>query len=516
MNIFLTNKNYRRFSIASFLSSAGDILFYLAFMTYASKLKNYSLALSLIAISESLPKLFTIFGGYFADKTQHKFKNIFLSAIIRCVLYGIVGLLFISNVNQWSLVIIVVTINLISDTFGAYSSGLVSPLVVDLVGKDHFGEALSLIAISESLPKLFTIFGGYFADKTQHKFKNIFLSAIIRCVLYGIVGLLFISNVNQWSLVIIVVTINLISDTFGAYSSGLVSPLVVDLVGKDHFGEAEGFTNGVNEVINIAAQFIGSALLLIMSYSSLAFLNAVSFLLAGILFASVGLRQKSIASLKSHEINTQSFLVTMKASFKQVKKQTGLLEVVLIVAVLNGSLSSMGSLIPIMIAAHKTAMVISRYSFTIALMGVVVACGAALGSMFGTQLFKKFTIFSMTILATLIALMTTFAIFATSIYLVLGLYFLLALTASATSIKLTQWLVTSVEHKILASTVGLLNTILIASAPLMTTILTTVSGATNIRYALILLVALEVITFLVELKVSHKVKVASIISSVKE
>lgn len=381
MNIFLTNKNYRRFSIASFLSSAGDILFYLAFMTYASKLKNYSLA-------------------------------------------------------------------------------------------------LSLIAISESSPKLFTIFGGYFADKTRHKFKNIFLSAIIRCVLYGIVGLLFISNVNQWSLVIIVVIINLISDTFGAYSSGLVSPLVVDLVGKDHFGEAEGFTNGVNEVINIAAQFIGSALLLIMSYSSLAFLNAISFLLAGILFASVGLRQKSIESLKSHEINTQSFLVTMKTSFKQVKKQAGLLEVVL--------------------------------------MGVVLACGAALGSMFGTQLFKKFTIFSMTILATLIALMTTFAIFATSIYLVLGLYFLLALTASATSIKLTQWLVTSVEHKILASTVGLLNTILIASAPLMTTILTTVSGATNIRYALILLVVLEVITFLIELKISHKVKAASIISSIKE
>ncbi|MFU9937747.1 hypothetical protein ACNF5N_03260 [Lactobacillus gasseri] len=169
---------------------------------------------------------------------------------------------------------------------------------------------------------------------------NIFLSAIIRCVLYGIVGLLFISNVNQWSLVIIVVIINLISDTFGAYSSGLVSPLVVDLVGKDHFGEAEGFTNGVNEVINIAAQFIGSALLLIMSYSSLAFLNAISFLLAGILFASVGLRQKSIESLKSHEINTQSFLVTMKTSFKQVKKQAGLLEVVLIVAVLNGLLSS--------------------------------------------------------------------------------------------------------------------------------------------------------------------------------
>lgn len=87
MKIFLTNKNYRRFSIASFLSNAGDILFYLALMTYASKLENYSLALSLIAISESIPKLFTIFGGYFADKTQNKFRNIFLTALVRCILY---------------------------------------------------------------------------------------------------------------------------------------------------------------------------------------------------------------------------------------------------------------------------------------------------------------------------------------------------------------------------------------------------------------------------------------------
>ena len=89
-----------------FRSSAGDILFYLAFMTYASKLENYSLALSLIAISESVPKLFTIFGGYFADKTQRKFRNIFMTALARCILYGLVGFLFISRIDQWNLVII--------------------------------------------------------------------------------------------------------------------------------------------------------------------------------------------------------------------------------------------------------------------------------------------------------------------------------------------------------------------------------------------------------------------------
>lgn len=419
MNIFLTNKNYRLFSIASFLSSAGDILFYLAFMTYASKLENYSLA-------------------------------------------------------------------------------------------------LSLIAISESVPKLFTIFGGYFADKTQRKFRNIFMTALARCILYGLVGFLFISRIDQWNLVIIVVVINLISDTFGAYSSGLVSPLIVDLVGQDHFGEAEGFTNGINQVINIVAQFVGSALLLIMSYSSLAFVNALSFLLAGLLFASVGLKySKQGEGVKNQEVNTQPFFKTMKTSFKQVKKQVGLFEVVLVVTVLNGALSSIGALIPIMIAGHKATMVISRYSFTIALMGVVVGCGAALGSMFGTQIFKKFTIFSMTILATVISLLTTFSIFVANIYLILGLYFLLALTASATSIKLTQWLVSSVEHKILASTVGLLNTILIASAPLITTILTTISGLTNIKYALVTLIVFEALMLLTECKVSQKVKLTQNTLSVK-
>lgn len=149
-------------------------------------------------------------------------------------------------------------------------------------------------------------------------------------------------------------------------------------------------------------------------------------------------------------------------------------------------------------------------------MGVVVGGGAALGSMFGTQIFKKLTIFSMTIVATVISLLTTFSIFVANIYLILGLYFLLALTASATSIKLTQWLVSSVEHKILASTVGLLNTILIASAPLITTILTTISGVTNITYALVTLVIFEVLTLLTECKVSQKVKITQNLSSIKE
>lgn len=56
--------------------------------------------------------------------------------------------------------------------------------------------------------------------------------AVVRFVLYAIVGILFVAKVSDWNLVIAVVVINFFSDTFGSYSGGLVAPLVADIVGK--------------------------------------------------------------------------------------------------------------------------------------------------------------------------------------------------------------------------------------------------------------------------------------------
>lgn len=410
MNIFIKNSDYRRFSLASFLSSAGDILFYLAFMTYASKLKNYSLALSLIAISESVPRLFEIFGGYLADKTKKKFQNIFLAAMARFILYALVGLLFISKVSQWNLVIIIVAVNFLSDTIGSYSGGLITPLIVDIVGK-----------------------------------KN--------------------------------------------------------------YGEAAGFTSGVSQVISMSAQFVGSALLLVMSYSSLAFVNAATFLLAGILFASVGLKhQKGEKPLERKEVNEQGFFETMKSSFIQVKKQQGLLTIVLVMALLNGSLMTIEPLNTIVMAAHRSTMIIGTYSFTLAVFGVVSGAGLALGSIFGPQLLKKVSVFALAITASGLSVAATLALFTANIYVVLVTFFLLAATVGVTSIKLEQWLVTAVEHRILASTAGLLNTILTVAGPALTTLMTTVSGTIGVNLALVLLLIIEAVTLITTVVAVIKVK----------
>lgn len=146
MDVFAKNKYYRKFTIASFLSGAGNILFYLALITYASKLRNYALAISLISISESVPQILQVFSGYLADRTKNKFKLMVWLAAIRFGLYLIVGLLFASCFAGWNLVLAVIGINLISDIAGSYSSGLQMPLVVNIIGDDEVTEAEGFVS----------------------------------------------------------------------------------------------------------------------------------------------------------------------------------------------------------------------------------------------------------------------------------------------------------------------------------------------------------------------------------
>ncbi|MDF7639871.1 MFS transporter [Lactobacillus sp. ESL0791] len=388
MDIFLKNKNYRKVTFASWLSSAGDTLFYLALMTYASNLKNYALALSLISISESVPRLI---------------------------------------------------------------------------------ESLS----------------GYFADKTQNKFKMIIWLAVIRFVLYMIVGGLFASNLAGWNLVLMVIGINFISDISGMYSGGLQTPIIVDLVGENEIAEAEGFTGGISSMITLVAQFAGSGLLLIMSYSTLAIVNALTFLAAGLLFANVAVSyRKEHYAQTSQETNDKNFGTTIAYAFKQVKKASGLLTIVLVVALMNGILDTIEPLTTIVIAGNKQTMALGSYSFTIALIGAVASIGIALGSAVGTKIFKKTSIFAISLADIIFAAAALFAVICRSIIMFIVFLAFLGFFAGTASPKLTQWLVTAVDRNILASSIGLLNTILAMVGPLMTTIFTSIAGTINVDYAL--------------------------------
>ena len=408
MTIFFKNKEYRKFSIASILSSAGDILFYLALMTYASRLKNYSLALSLIAISESVPRLFSSVGGYLADRTQNKFQKI-----------------------VWM--------------------------------------------------------------------------AMIRGALYLLVGFLFSQNIAGWNLVIMVIIINFISDTAGTYSGGLTTPLIISLVKKDEIAEAEGFTSGVSQVITLVSQFVGSGLLLFMSYSALAVINGLTFVVAGLIYCNIARskRKKGISTV-TQEVDDRGFWSTLALALKQVKKASGLITTLLVIAVLNGVLSTIEPLISIVIAGNRQVMVIGTYSFTIALIGAMAGIGAALGSIFGTNLFKNVSLYLIIMFAYIAGASVITAILSKQIWFCLITYCILGFFAGTATPKLTQWMVGAVDRKILASSVGLINTILLIASPLMTTAFTTLSAMTNVQYSLLGLLIVSILLFAITVLVMRK------------
>lgn len=399
MDIFLRNTNYRKFSLASWLSSAGNILFYLALMTYASRLKNYSLALSLIAITESLPNLIQSLSGYLADRTKNKY-----------------------HVIVWL--------------------------------------------------------------------------AIIRFALYLLVGLLFATNISGWNLVLLVIGLNFISDLSGKYSGGLQTPLIVSLVGENEMSEAQGFTNGISQLITMIAQFAGSGLLLFMSYSGLAIVNAITFLVAGIIYANIGMNvKKQEVNNQPEEVNTQKFGATIVSSLKQVKQANGLLTIVLVIALLNGLLSTVEPLISIVLAGNKN-MLIGNYSFTIAVVSTVAAIGMASGSAIGTKIFKNTSLFLIVLADTIATITLAIAIIYGNIFASLFCLTILGFLAGIVSPKLLQWLVTTVDRKILSSSVGLLNTILVMAGPLTTTVFTSIASATDITYALYGIIILGIAVFI--------------------
>lgn len=399
MDIFLRNTNYRKFSLASWLSSAGNILFYLALMTYASRLKNYSLALSLIAITESLPNLIQSLSGYLADRTKNKY-----------------------HVIVWL--------------------------------------------------------------------------AIIRIALYLLVGLLFATNISGWNLVLLVIGLNFISDLSGKYSGGLQTPLIVSLVGENEMSEAQGFTNGISQLITMIAQFAGSGLLLFMSYSGLAIVNAITFLVAGIIYANIGMNvKKQEVNKQPEEVNTQKFGATIVSSLKQVKQANGLLTIVLVIALLNGLLSTVEPLISIVLAGNKN-MLIGNYSFTIAVVSTVAAIGMASGSTIGTKIFKNTSLFLIVLADTIATITLAIAIIYGNIFASLFCLTILGFLAGIVSPKLLQWLVTTVDRKILSSSVGLLNTILVMAGPLTTTVFTSIASATDITYALYGIIILGIAVFI--------------------
>ena len=136
MNTFLTNKNYRMLLINQWVSSFGDTLFYISFISYVSGYKFASLAVLCITVSETLPQISQLFTGVIADFQKNRVAKYIAILASKFLLYTLL-ILFVTDKNfSMEMVLLICGINLLSDTMSYFAGAMISPLYVRIIGDD--------------------------------------------------------------------------------------------------------------------------------------------------------------------------------------------------------------------------------------------------------------------------------------------------------------------------------------------------------------------------------------------
>ena len=136
MNTFLTNKNYRMLLISQWVSSFGDTLFYISFISYVSGYQFASLAVLCITVSETLPQISQLFTGVIADFQKNRVAKYIAILASKFLLYTLLTL-FVTDKNfSMGMVLLICGINLLSDTMSYFAGAMISPLYVRIIGDD--------------------------------------------------------------------------------------------------------------------------------------------------------------------------------------------------------------------------------------------------------------------------------------------------------------------------------------------------------------------------------------------
>lgn len=161
MNLFRKNLLYRRVLVADAVSVAGDAIYYIVLMTYASRLPNSSQAIWWISLSETLPGMLYAFFGVLADRTKNKTKRLLQTYGYRTLCYLVVGIL-IGFHPSLSLIAVIALLNFGSDLLGKLTSSLMMPFFVQVVHDDELEEANGWKSAIERIMGISAQFAGTF------------------------------------------------------------------------------------------------------------------------------------------------------------------------------------------------------------------------------------------------------------------------------------------------------------------------------------------------------------------
>lgn len=237
--------------------------------------------------------------------------------------------------------------------------------------------AVMLVAISETLPILLNFFLGSRADQKRHKLVAVSYNAGFRGILYLIIASLLHFQPSL-TLIISIVSFNLISDLLGNYSSALTTPFTKLLITPDEMQQAQGIVSLTTQLVHVAATFIGAVLLTFFSNQTIAYLNAALFLLTAILYRLMAQHLIAIEKQLPQQKNTH-ITQLIKINFSLLANNRSVLNELCQLALINGFFGATTPIFVLFLKEDQPTLFFSQ-PLTIALLSGLVTSSMLLGN----------------------------------------------------------------------------------------------------------------------------------------
>lgn len=323
--------------------------------------------------------------------------------------------------------------------------------------------AISIVSISETLPILAGFVMGYFADRTTDKIKTILKTLYFRTGIYLLIGVVIGFKPSLW-IVILAAFINFLSDLAGQYENGLYTPLSLRVVADEDRSDSYAFRQAAGAILYIGFQSAGAALVTVMSYQALAFVNAGTFALCALIMLGLKPSLEKLLVERPLEITKEvkgnlvkDMWNSMKLALRECLKLPEMRQSMVVVPVLNGVLNVVTIIIPVIISQDKH-FIIGNAVTTLALLTIFNLLGGILGNILAMTVLKKLDLTLAIRLVTLLVPVFFFFIYIHEIHGVYATIFLITILAGAINPKFAALIANSMPEDKLAMISGGVNT----------------------------------------------------------
>lgn len=256
--------------------------------------------------------------------------------------------------------------------------------------------SIAVVTLSETLPIFFKILTGYLADRTKYKINFIFITQLSRFLIYLSVGFLISFKPALW-IVVAISFLNILSDLAGQFENSLYLPIELQLIEETDREQVFATTQSIASTLNIIFKLSGAALVTWISYQSLAFFNAFTFLLCAVFILLIKTQLKSLnfdsidIDIDIDRIKKNSLINELKLAYIEFKKIPRLIEFLSVIVWINGLFSIISPLIVAIISKNQQFIIVNSAT-TISLIGVILSVSSILGNITSNTLFKNLSL----------------------------------------------------------------------------------------------------------------------------